>query len=807
MNTPLKTAEKIWDRKMTHPPRHLSPPRVRALLALALSAALLFSGCGADDEGEFGGDPIDYSSSTSSTSSSSSSGGVLDPPTLPGASSSGMLKEEPEDGVVRVREWFPETLFVAPALITDGAGEAQVTVSLADSITTWRVSSQGSTLNGRLGSAVHTLDVFQSFFVDIDFPTYLTRNEQVTVPIAVFNYLDTPQDVQLDVQADDWFLLDGSTARTVSVGPGVATSIELTLTALRVGNHALVISASGQDGADAVRRVVRVKPDGQQTLTTRSGPITPDPMTGSVTINETLTVPADVVEDSASLSVSILPGYASQVVAGMETMLRLPGSTCFEVLISSTWPNALILNYLEATSTSSPDITATANGFINEGYQRSLRFETTGGGFDWWSEAPAGNPMLSAMAIIMLTDTAAVYPSVDDAVIQRTITWLLDARDENDEWGEVALKSGEVAQTTLRATCYAAWALSTAGYTGSELDATLSRIEGRVTSETLDAYTAALCANALDAAGRVGASLDACFDVLDASRIDDGAQAHWASDAATMVGAVHGGADVEVTALAGLAYANANRAPQTVSGVIDWLMSNRDPLGNWSYSTQGTVLALKLFLLVATEGGAADPTSAVMAVSLDGAPMGNRLFNVSNEEVVWTLASGPLAPGDHEVSIDFSGTGRFNYQISATHHVPWDAAPPLMNTAVTLAATPSATTLVVGEMMSLDVAFTVNEEVGMGMWVYDMVTPPGFSVQRDGLNAYLVDGQISSYELRDDHLFLYIDHPPVGEAYTLVIDFVPTYPLSAQFGPFEVFEYYNREINAQAPPFDVVVTP
>ena len=41
------------------------------------------------------------------------------------------------------------------------------------------------------------LKVFQDFFVDIDLPIALTKNDEVSVPVTVYNYMQTPQTVKL----------------------------------------------------------------------------------------------------------------------------------------------------------------------------------------------------------------------------------------------------------------------------------------------------------------------------------------------------------------------------------------------------------------------------------------------------------------------------------------------------------------------------------------------------------------------------------------------------------------------------------
>jgi len=75
----------------------------------------------------------------------------------------------PPRRIARVREYFPETMFVRPELIADERGVAELTVPIADSITAWRVSAFASSASGRIGSAQAPLKVFQDFFVDIGF--------------------------------------------------------------------------------------------------------------------------------------------------------------------------------------------------------------------------------------------------------------------------------------------------------------------------------------------------------------------------------------------------------------------------------------------------------------------------------------------------------------------------------------------------------------------------------------------------------------------------------------------------------------
>jgi uncharacterized protein YfaS (alpha-2-macroglobulin family) len=207
-----------------------------------------------------------------------------------------------------------------PALITDENGEANLAINFADSITTWRLSASASSKGGALGGTTVPLKVFQEFFVDLDLPLNLTQSDEVAFPVAVYNYLETPQTVKLELKQADWFALvdDKGLVRNLDLKPNEVTSVYFRIRANRIGNHPLTVMAYGSKKSDAIRRVVEVVPNGQKKETVVS-----DRLSGKVT--QTITIPQNSIPDSYKLLVRVYPGVVAQVMEGMEGMLRLPG--------------------------------------------------------------------------------------------------------------------------------------------------------------------------------------------------------------------------------------------------------------------------------------------------------------------------------------------------------------------------------------------------------------------------------------------------------------------------------------------------
>ncbi len=229
---------------------------------------------------------------------------------------------------VRVRSWFPETLFVEPSLITDENGRAAVEIPLADSITSWRMSTLASDMSGRLGGSADPMVVFQDFFVDIDFPVFLTRNDEVQFPIAIYNYLEEEQEITLEVQEEDWMELLGEGKKTLRLGPGEVAGASFPVRVKKVGWHSLTVHGRGSRGvADAIRRTVQVRSDGKEILSSASGKFSTEKDDGAAKdrVEVKLDYPKSTIDGSANLVVQVLPGLASHVVQGMDSMLRLPG--------------------------------------------------------------------------------------------------------------------------------------------------------------------------------------------------------------------------------------------------------------------------------------------------------------------------------------------------------------------------------------------------------------------------------------------------------------------------------------------------
>ena len=699
----------------------------------------------------------------------------------------------------RIRRYFPETLLWNPELITDAAGRAQLEIPLADSITTWRIAMSAVSKRGELGSATKGLRVFQDFFVDIDFPVALTQHDVVSVPVAVFNYLDKPQTVRLEAQAGDWCELLDEPIKTIEIGAREVTSVYFRLRAQTPGRHSLTLKASGSEMADAVERTVMVSPDGKEFVQTINGYLDEN-------LTREIVIPEDAIDGASDLLVKIYPGSFSQVVEGLDSIFQMPFG-CFEQTSSVTYPNVLVLDYMRRTKQIKPEIEMKALNFINLGYQRLLSYEVAGGGFSWFGGAPAHN-VLTAYGLTELSDMAKV-DEVDPDVIARTRKWLYSIQEGDGSWkpsvGGIA--EGAINQfqgAVLRTTAYVAWALAESSEADQQLGRALDYVVGKG-ADTDDAYTLALCANALAAAKRSEANV--FLKRLDAMKQEKDKLVWWTSAGEGATFSRGNVLDIETTALAAYAFLKANYGADTAHKALAWLVEHKDPQGTW-HSTQATVHAMRALLSGTGASGGVEGDVHV-TITANGEVAKELTITPETSDVFRLISLRPMVrEGKNTVALESAGKGNLAYQIVATHYLPWPEEAEKATTVpseMTIDVAYDTTTLKTDDLLTCRVSILYNRPGSANMTIVDLGVPPGFEIVPDAFDALRQKGVIQRYAMTGRQVILYFEKIQGQEPITFAYQLKAKFPVKVKTPPSAVYQYYEPALRDEAAPVELTV--
>ncbi len=723
----------------------------------------------------------------------------------------------------RLRQYFPETMLWLPDEVTDASGALHLTFLAADSITTWRVTALASSQDGRIGSATGGLRVFQDFFIDLDLPGSLTVGDEVALPVGVFNYLPDAQSVRLEVQQEPWFELLDEPAKTLEIASNDITVVYFRIKALTFGAQPFQVTAYGSRMSDAIRKDVRVFPDGKELRFTVSDKLEP-----TVPAKETVQLPAEAVPGTQKLMVKIYPGVVSQVVEGLDALLRMP-SGCFEQTSSTTYPNILVMDYLKTTKQASPEVQMKAEQYINLGYQRLTTFEVDGepGGFSLFGAAPA-DPMLTAYGLQEFGDMSKVY-DIDMKLIERIVNWLFARQRGDGSWqGVEGFHETSLTSMTdqVQVSAFIVWGLADAGYASDERTAKGASFLRESAAQADTAYDLGLVANALVAydvalEGKVTSATETVLDRLAGMAQQADGAAFWDAGRETYMGGYGESGRLEATALAALALIRSGKHADLANAALAYLVRNKDSFGTWE-TTSATVLTLKAFIASVKTG--AENVNATATVTLNGGQARTVTVTPETFDVVQTVVFDDVPLGrENTVAIALAGQGNLMYQVAGSYYLPWDKLPLYPELVgegkglVSIDVRYDRTELAVNDTVGVNVVVTLNEAGATAdSAIVDLGLPPGFTVETEDLAQLIARFQdtpadyayakVERYELTGRQIILYVSDLKSGQPLEFSYRLRAKFPLRAQTPASAAYDYYNPAVAGEKSPQTLTVT-
>lgn len=706
----------------------------------------------------------------------------------------------------RLREYFPETLLWQPNLETDAQGRAQLKFKLADNITTWKLSLLGSTADGQIGVIEKVIRAFQPFFAELDPPKVLTEGDEIALPVVLRNYLDKPQNVDLQFKPESWFTLLSPARQRTTVKPNDATKEIFNFRAVAsIEGGKQRVTAIGSSASDAIEKTVNVHPDGEELANTVANVFG---ATGTLEIN----VPADAIKGSVRAELKVYPNLMAHVTEGIEGILRRPYG-CGEQTISSTYPNVMALRLLknmkqgEAPATAA--IATKARKFAQAGYERLLNYRAESGGFTYWGK---GEPdlALTAYALRFLQDASEVI-DVGENILEEARAWLLKQQQSDGRWSHY--KNEDTRQSAMHT------ALLLRVLTSS---AALDKDEEKAVQKAF-AYLAPKLA-AIDEPYAIALYTIAAQQVGDQARVKWGVERlrattkeeasglYWALETNTPFYGWGLAGRIETTALALKALqsdpATRRESDAVIGKGVYWLLRNKDRYGVW-LSTQATVNVLDAFVALAANDDTNAETKAEVFVNGQRAstltlPPSQQLSN----PLVVDLTS-QLATGNNRIEIKRPANAALaTAQLVETHYLPWAKSlatqaenfKPGPARALRLAVNFDKTEAQISDTITCRVEAERVGFGGYGMLLAEVGLPPGAEVDRASLELAVKSAgyAINQYDVLPDRVVFYL-WPRAGGV-KFAFKFKLRYGVKAMTMASILYDYYNPEARAVVAP-------
>ncbi len=673
----------------------------------------------------------------------------------------------------RVRQFFPETWYWNPALVTNSGGKAELQLTVPDSITTWKMHAVSSSEEG-VGMCDAQLVVFQDFFVDSDIPYAVTRGEEFPIKIIIYNYLNDSQAVFIDLKKGEWFkLLDDANKEIEVPGNGVS-SVTFKVKPQKVGVKEFDITARTTARADAIKKTIIVEPEGTRREIVENGIIGED--NNKITIDAAL--PGDIVSDSGKLLVSVTPSVVGQSINGIEDLLGMPYG-CGEQNMMFFVPDVLILKYLKSTQQVNPEIQAKAEMFINTGYQRELTFQHMDGSFSAFGERDASGSLWLTDYVLLSFSEAREIKEIDEGVLDDAARWISNHQNDDGSWDTIGfvchgdMMGGVSGKYTL--TAYTTLALAEYGNADpGVLDKSREYLENNLEGNN-DVYALAISTLALQKlkSDRADEALGKLMELA----TDDENGIHWGN-----------GAAVETTSYSALALMEANDA--RASDAVRWISSQRNSRGGFS-STQDTVMAFRVLINAAVLQSR--DIEAEISVSAGDLEIKKFIVNSDNFDVFQVIE---IEKNIETIKLKFTGNGSVNYQVVKKFNVVLPEIP--VKKDIEFFVNYDTEGIEVNDMIDIDVKVKyIGGLESAGMTLIDVGVPTGFAPVTGTLDKLLENGRITRYEVAGRKVIIYVDELPKGEELQFGFKLIAKFPVKAQIPDSKAYLYYTPEVKGE----------
>ncbi len=579
----------------------------------------------------------------------------LPPAALTGAEMAKEAESRGEAGgekpmAVALRWFFPETLYWCPELPV--SAHAEVNLKLAHSITTWSVKAIASTREGEIGVGYGSIRVFKEFFVEPDIPIEVTQDDELDLPVAVYNYVGRPLRVKLKLEAGGWAeILDGE-SRVLDVAGNSVSAAHWRIRARKAGVHFITVYAEAEGHVDAVRRAIEVEPNGVLVEVNRNGEL-------KGTVVEEFTLPAIGETSIVKAYLRISPGYESMLVSGLEALTGFPGG-CNEQVSSKLIPDILVLRYLTREGEITPELRAKLESYAQTGLQTLLSRQHPSGAMGWYA-TDEDNLGMSAWILNTFAEARKAGFILDENAVERLRSWILRQQRGDGSFDPVGFYGhGAYQPDRFVMTAYVLRSLLNSGLDPSskEAEAALSYLEAEV-GRSRDSYGLALAVLCFRMAGveKGSSSLELAVSRLVDMAVEREDGVYWPN------GSSFAG-PTENTAYAAMALLEAGEAPELVKKAVSWLLGRRSSHG-WLRTTSDTCAFLELLVRI-SEKGLTRPADIDLTVSLNGVEVYREHISPETSDVERIVSlDRHVRLGLNRLEIAAVGKGSLTYQLVA----------------------------------------------------------------------------------------------------------------------------------------------
>ncbi len=206
-----------------------------------------------------------------------------------------------DSGVSSVRKDFRVLAFWLGSVVTDGKGRAKTSITLPESLTTYRIMAVSGDKLSRFGAGESEIRINKPVLLRAAFPRFLALGDTAFFGSVITNQLKEPGTAIVTMRSLDPGVLEikGEPQQQVQVNAGGSAEVRFNIAARSVGRARVQMSVRLRDESDAFEEVIPVeilstpetvaaygeaKPDGREAINVPTGVVPIDRRTASRTV-------------------------------------------------------------------------------------------------------------------------------------------------------------------------------------------------------------------------------------------------------------------------------------------------------------------------------------------------------------------------------------------------------------------------------------------------------------------------------------------------------------------------------------------
>jgi hypothetical protein len=498
-------------------------------------------------------------------------------------------------GVVDIREEFPDTAYWEGHVVTDENGEASVTITLPDNLTTWQLDARAVTKDTEVGQATHDLVSVKPLFVRPYTPRFFVTGDQSRVAALVHNTTKEALSVNVSLEANGIDLIS-PVDQVVEVGPEMQEYVywDFTVSA-DVYRVDLLFSVFGGSYSDSSRPTLGVLDNQGIPVFSYYAPHTVGTsgmLSDSDTIVESISLPSIIETGDGILSVEISTSLTANLLDGL-TYLRDYPHSCMEQTVSRFLPNVFSARALSEAGIFSSELKSQLDYQVGLALARIYANQNSDGGWGWWRND--SDTLVSAYVVLGLIEAKQAGYDISESTLERGVKYLKTNVQKNEE----TVKYGMQGTAKLNRQAFIYYVLSRTARYNSYNFYVSNLYDNR---DSLSLYAVAFLTQTLYTIDPEDARIGTLISELSSAAISSAEGAYWEE---TLLDYWNWNTDIRTTAIVINVLAQIDPENYMIERGIRWLMHHRDS-GHWQ-STQETTWVLMALTNWMNISGELDP--------------------------------------------------------------------------------------------------------------------------------------------------------------------------------------------------------